>query len=130
MDSQTFIAIYDQFEDVKIQKVNYYLSQATNHIDPDVYGIHTDQAIGLYAAHLLTLNPSKATTPAAIAALGFKLGDVKSVEIADDIAVELNTTAAQGSPSGSSSDSGLDATSYGQQLEALKRSLIIPFTFT
>jgi hypothetical protein len=129
MDSQTFIAIYDEFEDVKIQKVQYYLSLATNHIDPDIYGIHTEQAIGLYTAHLLTLNPSKSANSAAVAALGFKPEDVKKIEITDDIIVEFNPIAKQGSAVQSSSSSGLDATSYGQQLEVLRRSLIIPFTF-
>jgi hypothetical protein len=129
MDSQTFIAIYDEFEDLKIQKVQYYLSVAKNFINSEIYGTETEYAIGLYAAHLLTLNPGKTSASTGIAGLGFKPEDVKKVEITDDIIVEFNPIAKQGSAFKSTSVSGLDATSYGQQLEALKRSLIIPFTY-
>lgn len=130
MDVQTFITIHDEFADVAIAKTQYYLNEATLEVDPETYGIYTDKAIRLLAAHYLTLAPKKTSTPAAIAALGFNASDVKSIEITDDIKVDFNTSVAQGSPVASKTSSGLDATVYGQQLEALKRSLIILFTFT
>lgn len=130
MDLQTFIAVHDEFSDISVAKVLFYLNEATLEIDPETYGIYTSKAIRLLTAHYLTLAPKKTSTPAAIAALGFKASDVKSIEITDDIKVDFNTSVAQGSPVVSNSSSGLDATVYGQQLEALKRSLIIPFTFT
>lgn len=130
IDAATFLVIHDEFSSEKPEKVQYYLDVATNRIDMEIFGIHTDDAIRLLTAHLLTINPSRKTTPEAIAQLGFKAEDVKSIEITDDMKVDFNAVAKQGSPFASSSNSGLDATSYGQQLEALKRSLIIPFTFT
>lgn len=129
MDVSTFLAIHDEFSDVNPVKVQYYLDEATLEIDPDTYQQFTEKAIRLLTAHLLTLNPSKSASSAAVAALGFKPEDVKKVEITDDIIVEFNPIAKSGDAKESKSSSGLDATSYGQQLEALKRSLIIPFTF-
>lgn len=129
MDVATFISIYDEFSDLAFAKVQYHLNRAINHIDAEIYGTYLEEAIGLLAAHYLTLAPAKKNTPSAISALGFKVEDVKSVEITDDIVVEFNPVATQGSAVASSSISGLDATVYGQQLEALKRSLIIPIIF-
>lgn len=131
MDLPTFLAIYDNedFAAMNPVKVQHYLDTATVHIDPEIYGIHTEQAIGLLTAHYLILNPTPKATPTAVAALGFKASDVKKIEITDDIVVDVSNAVAAGTPSQSKSSSGLDATSYGQQLEALKRSLIIPFTF-
>lgn len=130
MDTTTFLAIHDEFSDVNPYKVQHYLNEATLEIDSDIYKEHTEKAIRLLTAHMLTVNPSKKATPEAIAQLGFKAEDVKSIEITDDIKVDFNAVAKQGSPFASSSSNGLDSTSYGQQLEALKRSLIIPFIFT
>jgi hypothetical protein len=129
MDVVTFISVYDEFSDFAFAKVQYHLNRAVSHIDDEIYGTHTEEAIGLLAAHYLTLAPAKKSTPAAISALGFKAEDVKSVEITDDIVVEFNPVATQGSAVASTAVSGLDATVYGQQLEALKLSLIVPFTF-
>lgn len=130
MDVSTFIAIHDEFADLPVAKIQHYLNEATLEVDPETYGVYADKAIRLLTAHYLTLAPKKTSTPAAIEALGFKASDVKSIEITDDIKVDFNPSVAQGSAIESKSSSGLDLTIYGQQLEALKRSLIIPFTFT
>ena len=126
MDVSTFIAIYDEFSDLAYAKVYHHLQRASNHIEVEIYGDYLEEAIGLLADNFFTVAQKKKTTPSAIAALGFKTEDVKSVEITDDIVVEFNPTATQGSAVQSSAASGLDATVYGQQLEALKRSLIVP----
>lgn len=130
MDYATFIAVHDEFASVPAAKVNYYLAEATSEIDPETYQERTEKAIRLLTAHYLFINTPVSSTPAAIAALGFKVSDIKSIEIQDDIAVTFNSSASQGSAIPSTSSSGLDASIYGQQLEALKRSLIVPFTFT
>jgi hypothetical protein len=130
MDYQTFIAVYDEFSDVAQAKVQYHLNRAFNHIDFSIYGIHQEEAMGLLTAHFLALSSTKKTTNTSVETLGFKPGDVKRIEIQDDILVEFNTTPLPvGSAIESSSNSDLGSTVYGQQLEALKHKLIIPFTY-
>lgn len=128
MDITTFLVAFDEFSDYSVAKIQYNLNRATNNIDSSVYGIYTEEAIGLQTAHYLALSPPKKTTTPQIEGLGFRPGDIKRVEIQDEILVEFNTVGSTlGNPTGSYSASGLNATSYSQQLEALKESLTIPF---
>ena len=128
MDIQTFLAAYDEFSDYPVAKIQYNLNRAANHIDSEIYGIHTEEAIGLQTAHYLALSPPKKATTPQIEGLGFRPGDIKRVEIQDEILVEFNTVGSViGNPTGSYSTNGLSATSYSQQLDALKASLVIPF---
>lgn len=126
MDISTFLAVYDEFSDYSVAKIQYNLNRATNHIDSSIYGIHSEEAIGLLTAHYLVLSPTRKSSSSAIQELGFKPNEIKRIEVQDEIMVEFNVSTL-GNPTGSSSSSGLSATSYGQQLEELKNSLIVRF---
>lgn len=107
MDTTTFLAIYDEFAKVNPLKVDHALSRATNRIDAVEWGVYTEEAVGLLAAHFLASSGSG----------GNQLGGVITrISIEDDIEVESNSTF--------KATSDLDLTSYGRQFKELQASVL------
>lgn len=52
-----FVPAPSEFEAAELETIGYKLADAEAQINPDAYGDQTDTAIGLLAAHMLTLTP-------------------------------------------------------------------------
>lgn len=115
-----FIAFLPEFATLTQAFVELWLEETKNEIDS---AIRKRQ----HLAHVYLTAHRLALTPAGKAAAGSSAvaqGPITSKK-AGDLTITYATTGGSGS-SGGSSSSGFGATSYGQQYEALRSSIVIP----
>lgn len=57
MDVSTFQLQYPEFSTIDAALIQPRLDSAANQVDPRVFGVNTEEAIGLLAAHKLSVMP-------------------------------------------------------------------------